>query len=151
MAANGTVIEQAQILTTHNLATLVGGLQVEPPGGWAMLAQRTFTAVARLAGRLDRNPHPLPMIKDIAYAWRHMIFYLSMPGSGDPRGLIDRCHAELADAPEPVRQRLTPALVGLGYVAAGGRFTDEHTPAGGRRLLGWTTGRHWLQETGEAP
>jgi len=26
------------------------------------------------------------------------------------------------------------------------KFADESTPAGGRRLLGWTTGRHWLQE-----
>ena len=87
------------------------------------------------------------MIKDVAYAWRHLIFYLSVPGAGDPRPLIDEFHAELATAPDPVRARLTPALVGLGYVAAGGRFTDGSTPAGGRRLLGWTTGRHWMRET----
>jgi hypothetical protein len=150
VAANGTVIEQAQILTTHNLATLAGALQIEPPGGWAVLAQRTFTTVVRLAGRLDRNPRPLPMIKDMAYGWRHMIFYLSVPGAGDPHGVIDRFHEDLSTASEPVRQRLAPALGGLSYVAAGGRFTDEQTPAGGRRLLGWTTSRHWLLETAAA-
>jgi len=110
------------------------------------VAQRTFATVTRLAGRLDRNPRPLSMIKDMAYAWRHMVFYLSLPGVVDPGGVIDRFHADLVDAPEPVRRRVAPALVGLGYVAAGGQFTDEGTPAGGRRLLGWTTGRHWLQD-----
>jgi hypothetical protein len=83
VAANGTVIEQAQILTTHNLATLVGVLAVAPPDGWTALAQRTFATAIRLAGRLDRNPRPLSMIKDMAYAWRHMIFYPSMPDIGD--------------------------------------------------------------------
>jgi hypothetical protein len=79
VAANGTVIEQAQILTTHNLATLVDALDVTPPDGWAALAQRVFATVLRLAGRLDRNPRPLSTIKDMAYAWRHMIFYLPCP------------------------------------------------------------------------
>jgi hypothetical protein len=150
VAANGTVIEQAQILTTHNLATLVDALEVTPPDGWTALAQRTFATVLRLAGRLDHNPRPLSTIKDMAYAWRHMIFYLSVPGTGDPRGVIDQFHGDLAEAPEPVRQRVAPALIGLGYVAAGGRFTDEATPAGGQRLFGWTTGRHWLQEPAAA-
>lgn len=145
VAANGMVIEQAQILTTHNLATLVHTLDVTPPDGWSTLARRTFTTVLRLTGRLDRNPRPLSTIKDIAYAWRHMIFYLSLPHAGDPRTVLDQLHTELADAPGPVRDRITPALVGLGYVAAGGRFTDGRVPAGGRRLLGWTTRRHWLQ------
>lgn len=147
VAANGMIIEQAQILTTHNLAILAHALQVTPPDGWADLARRTFTTVTRLAGRLDRNPRPLPMIKDIAYAWRHLVFYLSVPGDTDARTIVDDLHTQLATAPNPVRQRLTPALVGLGYVAAGGQFTNYHTPAGGRRLLGWTTNQHWLQHT----
>jgi hypothetical protein len=150
VAANGTVIEQAQILTTHNLATLVHGLDVTPADGWTALAGRTFATVIRLAARLERNPRPLSMIKDIAYAWRHMIFYLSLPGTSDPRGVIDQFRTDVADASEPVRHCIAPALVGLGYIAAGGRFTDERTPAGGRRLLGWTTERHWLQEAATA-
>ncbi|HEV7707849.1 MAG TPA: hypothetical protein VGP16_06610 [Asanoa sp.] len=146
VAANGMVIEQAQILTTHNLATLAGPLAVTPPGGWGTAARRTFGTVVRLAGRLEHNPRPLRTVKDIAYAWRHLVCYLSLPGAGDPRAVIADLHAELAAAPVTVRDRLTPALVGLGYVAHGGRFTDQRTPAGGRRLLGWTTGPHWLLE-----
>jgi hypothetical protein len=136
------VIEQAQILTTHNLATLVHAVGVTPADGWAATARRTFATVVRLAGRIDRNPRPLPMIKDMAYAWRQLIFYLSLPEAGDPRPLVDQFHVESAAAPSTVHARLSPALVGLGYVVAGGRFTDERTPAGGRRLVGWTTGGH---------
>ncbi|MFD6730850.1 MULTISPECIES: hypothetical protein [Micromonospora] len=34
MEANGTVIEQAQILTTYNLAALVHAVGVASTGGW---------------------------------------------------------------------------------------------------------------------
>jgi len=151
VAANGMVIEQAQILTTHNLATLAHAVGVAPADGWAALAERTFATVLRIAARIEHNPRPLPTIKDVAYAWRHLLLYLSLPDSGDPRQLIDQFHVELAAAPAGVRNRIGPALVGLGYVAAGGRFTDGHTPAGGRRLLGWTTGRHWMRERESDP
>lgn len=146
VAADGMLIEQGQILTTHNLATLVHAVGVTPAGDWAALARRAFTVVRRLTARLPGNPRPLPMIKDIAYAWRNVIFYLSCPGAGDPRPVVDEFHAALSTAPPAVRDRLTPAVTGLGYVAAGGRFTDETTAAGGRRLLGWTTTHHWLQD-----
>ena len=144
VAANGTVIEQAQILTTHNLATLVHSVGVAPTGGWPETARRTFATLLRLAGRIERNPRPLPVIKDIAYAWRHLVFFLSLPDTGDPRQLIDQFHVDLADASPAVRAKIEPALVGLGYATAGGRFVDERTPAGGHRLLGWTTGQHWM-------
>jgi hypothetical protein len=145
VAANGMAIEQAQILTTHNLATLVHA-GVSPADGWPALARRSFATVLRLAGRIDRNPRSLRMIKDAAYAWRHLIFYLSVPDAGDPRPVIDGFHADLAAAPETVRTRLRPAVAGLGHVAAGGRFTGERTPADGRRLLGWVTGPHWMRQ-----
>jgi hypothetical protein len=145
VAANGMVIEQAQILTTHNLATLAHAVGVTPAGGWAAPARRAFATVLRLTVRIDRNPRPLSMIKDVAYAWRHLVFYLSLPDTGDPRALIDEFHTGLAAAPDAVRARLGPAVTGLSYVARGGRFAGEHTPAGGRRLTGWTTGEHWLR------
>jgi hypothetical protein len=148
VAANGMVVEQAQIVTTHNLATLAHAVGVTPAGGWPALVPRTFAVVLRLAGRLDRHPRPLPTIKDIAYAWRHLIFYLSQPATGDPRPLIDRLHTDLAAAPSTVQELLNPAVVGLSYLARGGTFTDGLTPAGGRRLLGWTTGQHWMTPPG---
>ncbi|MEV6487558.1 hypothetical protein AB0M20_02795 [Actinoplanes sp. NPDC051633] len=147
VAANGMVIEQAQILTTHNLATLVHAVGVTPAGGWAAPARRTFALALRLAGRIEGNPRPLSTIKDVAYAWRHLTFYLSIEDAVGPRRLIDDFHTELAAAPAPVRDRIRPALVGLGHVAAGGRFDGDRTPAGGRRLLGWTTVEHWMLQS----
>jgi hypothetical protein len=148
VAANGMIVEQAQVVTTHNLATLAHAVGVTPAGGWPALVPRAFAVVVRLAGRLDRHPRPLPTIKDIAYAWRHLIFYLSLPATGDPRPLIDRLHTDLAAAPSTVQELLNPAVVGLSYLARGGTFTDGLTPAGGRRLLGWTTGQHWMTRPG---
>nr|WP_221378287.1 hypothetical protein [Actinoplanes polyasparticus] len=138
VAANGMVIEQAQILTTHNLATLVHAVGIDSAGGWAGPARRSFATVLRLAARIERNPRPLPVIKDVAYAWRHLIFFLSLPDAGDPGPLLEEFQAELAKAPAGVRTRIEPALTGLRRVAMGGRITDE------LRLLGWTTGRHRL-------
>lgn len=45
VAANGKVIEQAQILTTHNLATLVRQVGIAPEPGWEDLAGRCFRTV----------------------------------------------------------------------------------------------------------
>jgi len=146
VAASGMLIEQAQILTTHNLATLVHGAGVTPAGDWAALARRAFTVVRRLAARLPGNPRPLPTIKDIAYAWRNVIFYLAVPGATDPGPVLDEFEAALLESPPAVRDRLIPAVAGLRHIAEGGRFAaDGTTVAGGRRLLGWTTTRHWLQ------
>ncbi|MEO3819515.1 hypothetical protein [Plantactinospora sp. B24E8] len=151
VAANGTVIEQAQILTTQNLATLAHRVGVRPADGWSTLARRTFAQVLVLAGRLPGNPRPLPMIKNIGYAWRQLVCYLSLPGGDDPRTVVDGLWEDLRAAPEPARNLLTPVLAGLGYVAAGGGFAPDGTGGAGRRLLGWTVGRHWLVADQDRP
>ncbi len=56
VAANGMVIEQAQILTTHNLATLVRAVDVHPASGWRALAGHAFGTVLALADQLRREP-----------------------------------------------------------------------------------------------
>ncbi|MEV0732155.1 hypothetical protein [Polymorphospora sp. NPDC050346] len=142
VAANGMVIEQAQILTTHNLATLVT-VGVSPAAGWPDLARRTFATAATLTARIQHNPRPLPTIKDTAYAWRQMLFHLSMPGV-DPTAAVGPLWDDLDRQPPYVRDRLAPALDGLGHVVAGGGFGPDGTARSGRRLLGWAVGGHWL-------
>ncbi|MFF9130217.1 hypothetical protein [Streptomyces sp. NPDC014806] len=145
VAANGTVIEQAQILTTHNLATLVDRVGIDPGDGWAEQALRCFAAVCRLTGRVHRNPRPLGTVKDAAYAWRQLVFFLALCPPGEQRRVVDRLTEELARQPWHVRGRLAPAVTGLRQVAEGGAADDGD----GRRLLGWTTGGHWLCEEPE--
>ncbi|WP_425245927.1 hypothetical protein [Streptomyces sp. NEAU-NA10] len=141
VAANGTVIEQSQILTTHNLATLVHRVGIAPATGWEDLARRSFDTVCRLTARVQGNPRPLAVIKDAAYAWRQMLFHLSLCTDQEQTRTLAWLSDELTRRPGHVATRLAPALTGLHQVAEGGSAEDGN----GRRLLGWTTGGHWLR------
>ena len=146
VAANGTVIEQAQILTTHNLATLVHRVGIAPEPGWADLARRCFVTVCRLTARVHHNPRPLATIKDAAYAWRQMLFHLSLCPPAGQEQFLTWLDEETARHPAHVTARLAPALAGLRLTAAGGMFTADGTADGGRarRFLGWSTDGHWM-------
>ncbi|MFK4107141.1 hypothetical protein [Streptomyces sp. NPDC002176] len=146
VAANGTVIEQAQILTAHNLATLVHRVGITPRPGWADLASRCFVTVCRLTARVHHNPRPLGTIKDAAYAWRQLVFHLALCPPEEQRRVIAGLDEEMARHPAHVATRLTPALNGLTLIAEGGAFGDDGTADDGRarRFLGWSTGGHWM-------
>ncbi|MFH8790264.1 hypothetical protein [Streptomyces roseoverticillatus] len=148
VAANGTVIEQAQILTTHNLAALAGPLGAAPAPGWADLARRSFTTVCRLTARIPHHPRPLPTIKDAAYAWRQMLFHLSLCLPDEQAAVLAALDDEAARHPGHVAARLAPALAGLRLTAEGGSFDADGTADGGRarRFLGWATERHWMRD-----
>ncbi|MGW1893226.1 hypothetical protein ACWCP6_23720 [Streptomyces sp. NPDC002004] len=147
VAANGKVIEQAQILTTHNLAVLVHRVGIAPEPGWADLARRTFATVCRLTARVHHNPRPLSTIKDAAYAWRQMVFQLALCAPQEQERVLAGLDEETARHPAHVAGRLAPAVAGLRLVAEGGRFAPDGTSDGGRarRFLGWSTSGHWLR------
>jgi hypothetical protein len=158
VAGNGRVIEQAQILTTHNLATLVHRVGVTPAPGsdWDRLALRCFRTVCRLAARLPDahrpvvRPYdglrPLATVKDMAYAWRQMLFHLSLCTPAVQERFLAALPDEVSRHPARVAHRLAPVLAGLRHVAGGGLFAADGVAADGhaRRLLGWSTGGHWL-------
>ncbi|MEV0481229.1 hypothetical protein AB0I69_11570 [Streptomyces sp. NPDC050508] len=146
VAGSGKVIEQSQILTTHNLATLVHRVGIAPEPGWADLARRCFVTVCRLTARVHRNPWPYSTIKDAAYAWRQLVFHLSLCPPAEQRRVLTALDEEAARHPAHVAARLAPALAGLRLVADGGGFAPDGTADGGRarRLVGWTTDGHWL-------
>ncbi|MEM7802489.1 MAG: hypothetical protein AAF633_25065, partial [Chloroflexota bacterium] len=81
VAANGMVLEQEQIYTTHNLAVLFDVLDLKERLGddqLERLARQTFQWVCR---RLQVDaPHRharLIAVKNSAYAWRQMVFFLA--------------------------------------------------------------------------
>ncbi|MFI8497646.1 hypothetical protein ACIGFK_03875 [Streptomyces sp. NPDC085524] len=145
-AGNGTVIEQAQILTTHNLAVLVRHAGIAPEAGWETLAEEAFAAVCRLVARVHGHPRPLGTIKDAAYAWRQTLFFLSLCPLGRQAALVQRMAAEAAGQPWHTAARLAPVIAGLRMVASGGTFDADGTALGGlaRRFQGWTTTGHWM-------
>ncbi|WP_327260843.1 hypothetical protein OG444_04410 [Streptomyces sp. NBC_01232] len=145
-AVNGKVIEQAQILTTHNLATLAARVKIAPVAGWAALARDCFDVVCRLVNRMAGRPM-LSTIKDTAYAWRQMLFHLSLCEDAERAAVLEWIETDILRRPPLVQARLAPALAGLRLVAAGGSFGADGTGERGRarRLLGWSTDEHWMR------
>lgn len=145
VARQGAVLEQSQILTTHNLATLVEGLQLtERIRELAPeLAERAFTWAVRRQSRPAPDQHAAHvMMKNVAYAWRQGIFFLSFCDEATQAGTVHNVRDQIANRPLPTR--FDQVVAGLEHVLHGSRFTEHgYTELGGRRLLGWSIGPHW--------
>ncbi|MFJ9365222.1 hypothetical protein ACIRRA_12490 [Nocardia sp. NPDC101769] len=141
VARNGALLEQSQILTTHNLAVLVDALDLgeQLRESAPDLANRTFDRIIQRLGQPAHGHAALIQVKNAAYAWRQGVFLLSYCDFATQTGQIDRLIDQRA-AP-----RLEPAVAGLAHIVTGGRFLGNGLePNGtGRRLLGWAVGRHW--------
>jgi hypothetical protein len=138
-AANGMLLEQSQILTTHNLAVLVDGLNLtdELRERAPELAWRTFGWILRRLAQPADHPHAaLIQVKNAAYAWRQALFLLSFCDLA-----VQFEHAERL-AGEVQGTVLTPAVEGLLQVLRGKRFTGAGMMrrSAGRRFLGWAQG-----------
>lgn len=142
-AANGMIIEQAQVLTTHNLASLVGpvGLAARFEGRWETLANRSFDVVMALLGAIDGNPKPLRTVKDAAYAWRQMVFFLSFVDADAQARFVETQRHDLARHTRVVAKRAEYLLLDLGVaVTSRGSASGEER----RPFYGWAVGGHWL-------
>lgn len=147
-AINGTILEQSQILTTHNLAVLFNdlGLRKLSAHGLDAAALSCFQWICRRQQMRIAHWHSrLIMVKNTAYAWRQMIFYLSMLEVGRRDATMERIEASFCQQPEAFRSRFDPAMRGLRLAAAGERLPQREEGLNGARVfLGWTTGKHWL-------
>jgi hypothetical protein len=157
VARNGAIIEQAQILTTHNLAVLFAGLDLreslQPRPG--ELARRCLTWIfARLQQPVAHRRAGLSAVKNAAYAWRQMVFFLSLEPEDSARAFPGWAKEHLAQQRPDFQARFWPALRGLARAVDGLPAEDADAPdgSGARRFLGWTTtGAHWLLPKDEAP
>lgn len=141
-AANGMIIEQQQILTTQNLAVLVSALDLRTTLGPHLIpmATRCFTWICRALSAPARDWHTqLIAVKNSAYAWRQMIFFLSIAPPNDLGAFMLSAEGLLGERPEAFRRRFAPAMAGL-HAALGNRPAGE----AGRIFLGWAKDRHWL-------
>ncbi|MGW8431342.1 hypothetical protein ACWGJ9_09465 [Curtobacterium citreum] len=76
-AVAGSIIEQAQILTTHNLALVVHtGTTID----WETAANAAFIRTVQPELYAAQQKHGLRQRKNAAYAWRQVVFYLTMAG-----------------------------------------------------------------------
>lgn len=147
VARNGTVIEQGQILTTHNLAQLVDALDLTGAvrSVAADLADRALhSMLTRLARPVRDDRQRRDLVRGAALNWRQALYYLSHV---DHDTAVRRLAAFRAQVERSSwRARLAPVLDGLDHVMAGGHFTATGRVEGGsgRRFLGWSYGPHWL-------
>ncbi len=151
-ARAGAMIEQASILTTHNLAALTSvlGLGGHLGDRWAALAEAALvSALDRLERRVLREKVPtiqrMRASKTLAFAWRQMLFFASQLDADALAAFVTKAYAELASRTPLARERFAPVMEGLRVVARGERLGKD--TKGARRLLGWSVGRPFLMGT----
>jgi hypothetical protein len=139
VARNGTIIEQQQIVTTHNLATLFARLDLELDVELHDMARRCFTWMARAQEQLHRcDAHTrLVIAKNSAYALRQMLFFLSVART-PPTEVVMWAEGRAAEANAASKEALERIVSGIRFVADGGTFDSRGlAPNGGVRFLGW--------------
>jgi len=150
VAQNGTIIEQEQILTTHNLAILFAdlGIRERVEDRIVDMSKACFEWICR---RLVRMPAKyqlkLRIVKNAAYAWRQMVFFVSMLPEQEQRDFANWAVQRLSESPEKLRSAFAPVMAGLALAVDGG-VVDA--PPSSRVFLGWSTGGHWLIEAMQA-
>jgi hypothetical protein len=152
VAYNGTIIEQQQLLTTHNLAALFDELSLNERLGDATLFEMALHnaqwILAQHAQTLPLGHAQLVRLKNTAYAWRQMVFFLALLPKAQQKAFVRALRDDLAKAKEPFRTNFAPAVDGLALCVDDGRFDAKGAARfegrEARRFLGWTVGRHWL-------
>lgn len=144
VAVKGMIIEQQQIITTQNLAALISGLDLLPElrGQFITLARRCFEWICKRQQQNSPNWHAMLIsLKNTAYAWRQMIFFLSLASASDVSEFLAWTNEYISRQRPEFQERFRPAIQGLCRAAAGKSPELDNTA---RRLLGWTKDRHWL-------
>jgi hypothetical protein len=142
-AKNGMIIEQQQILTTQNLAALYSGLELNESLGIhsVAMAKQCFAWICR---RLQMKPHSwheeLITLKNAAYAWRQMVFYLAVSSKENLTQFLDWAEEHFGKQGTEFKARFQPAFSGL-LLAATGTNPDSQNA---RCFLGWSKEKHWL-------
>ena len=98
-----------------------------------------------IAGEDDKSHARLITVKNAAYAWRQMVFYLALLPKRDVCSFLESAGEYLDGQSEDFKARFRPALGGL-IRAVGGESVDDQaaSPRRARRFLGWSKERHWL-------
>ena len=147
-AVNGMVIEQQQILTTQNLAVLFKEFHFTDVLGEQLdlLPRSCFKWICqRLQMKTDRWHAHLIQVKNTAYAWRQMIFFLALLSKVRQTSFLLWAEDHLKEQSPAFQERFKPALLGLAYAIDGQSLeSQDAVQAGAKRFLGWSKDKHWL-------
>lgn len=145
-AVNGQIIEQQQILTSHNLAAIasLSGVQQALAGRWHELAQRCFDWIVDQLQLPDAGHQvALHRIKNAAYAWRQMVLFLSLD-HGEVDSFLRWTRERLRHQPTEFQLRFEPVVAGLTQAAGRAMRNDVEVAVQPAVFVGWTSQRHWL-------
>lgn len=145
-AVNGMIVEQQQVLTTQNLALVCQYLKLLDSLPLLDMAKKCFLwCIKRLQANSSSRHAKLISIKNTAYAWRQMLFYLSFISQAEQQDFMSWATAKLSEQNKSFISLFTPALEGLSLVQSGLSFDDTQLKQKKLQpLLGWTTQNHWL-------
>jgi hypothetical protein len=141
VARNGQLIEQAQVVTTHNLGALVSALELDAKrDDFAALARRCFEWICRRNARRLTGREHLHNHKNCAYAWRQMIFYIALTDADATEDFVAWTEEKLAKLRPQAHATLAPAVRGLRFIHEGNAFDELGVSRASRsyRWLGWT-------------
>ena len=137
VAVNGMIIEQQQVLTTQNLATLFTRLNLDQALDLKELCRNCFQWLCRRQQmKVDEWHGNLIMLKNTAYAWRQLVFFLSFCPAEAQLEFVAWARQHLREQPYQFGERFSPVVRGLAEAIEGRR------PA--QVFLGWSKERHWL-------
>jgi hypothetical protein len=147
-ATNGMIVEQQQILTTQNLAALFAGLDLVTVlhGQLGEMSKQCFRWICRRQQmKVDTWHARLVLLKNTAYAWRQMVFFLALLPESGVSDFLRWAEGHLNEQKEGFRKRFRPALKGLMLAAEGVPLdSDAAKNSIALRFLGWSKTRHWL-------
>ena len=146
VAHNGAIIEQASILTSHNLAPVCRAIDLRDD-----LIRLAPDIVPRIAewmtselGKPTADQARLRAIKNAAYAWRQLVFFVSFVPDELREAAVEAVQTRFAQNVD-VARHLESTVNGLRLIVAGGEFSHDgtaiHAGAAARRLLGWSSVR----------
>lgn len=149
VAANGIVIEQQQILTTHNLAVLFNELNLKQRLGdsFVELPRACFRWICkRLNQKIDNFHARLVQVKNCAYAWRQMVFFLSIMSEEEQIEFLIWAQEYLESKCSACKELVAPILYGLEVVMSADSSPWDITPgvSNPMRFLGWSVRGHFL-------
>jgi len=147
IVANGMQIEQQQILTTQNLAVLTVGTKIQSPLKATAydLSQACYEWICRRlqANTMTYHDH-LIALKNSSYAWRQMIFFLSLQNEKNQHDFVSWANNHLDSQTAVFREQFKPAVVGLRTAIMEHSSPPREPGKSGALFYGWTKDRHWL-------
>lgn len=141
VAANGVVIEQQQIITTQNLAQLFSLFEWKNDSENEIeeAIKKCFVWICkRQQIKLNDYHAKLVMIKNTAYAWRQMIFFLSQLEREKQNEIGDFLYEHLYQQSALFSKTFEPIVTRLVDLVKGKSPRNDYI------FTGWTVGAHYL-------